>query len=100
MSSEQNIVLDDTNCFRWLRDRFRDYGAQYGYQTTLIYLDLPLTEIWSRIKTNNQTQTRHQVKPEIITEMAKTFELPQLDERIINYNPEQSIDDWIRQYFA
>jgi predicted kinase len=100
MASEQNIVLDDTNCFRWLRDRFRDFGAQYGYQTTLIFLDVPLAEIWSRIKINNQTQTRYQVKPEIITEMAKTFESPQADERIINYSPKQSIDDWIRQYFA
>ncbi|MGL5077708.1 MAG: AAA family ATPase, partial [Waterburya sp.] len=53
MPFEQNIVLDDTNCFRWLRDRFRDYGTQYGYQTTLIFLDVPLAEIWSRIKTNN-----------------------------------------------
>lgn len=100
MPSEQNIVLDDTNCFRWLRDRFRNYGAQYGYQTTLIFLDVSMAEIWQRIKINNQTHTRHQVKPEIITEMAKTFESPQADERIINYSPEQSIDDWIRQYFA
>jgi predicted kinase len=86
MPSEQNIVLDDTNCFRWLRDRFRDFGSQYGYQTSLIFLDIPLAEIWQRIEINNQTQTRHQVKAEIVTEMAKTFESPEADERVINYS--------------
>ncbi|MEY2833218.1 MAG: shikimate kinase, partial [Cyanobacteriota bacterium] len=95
MPSEQNIVLDDTNCFRWLRDRFRNFGAQYGYQTSLIFLDISLTEIWQRIKINNQTQTRNQVKSEIIIEMAKTFESPQADEKTINYNQDQSIDNWI-----
>jgi predicted kinase len=57
MPSEQNIVLDDTNCFRWLRDRFRDFGSQYGYQTILIFLDVPLAEIWQRIEINNQLMT-------------------------------------------
>jgi predicted kinase len=100
MPSEQDLVLDDTSCFRWLRDRFRNLGSQYGYQTSVIFLDVPLAEIWQRIEINNQTQTRHQVKSKIITEMAKTFESPQADERVINYSPDKSIDEWITQYFA
>ena len=38
----QDILVDDTNCFRWLRDRFRAIADQHGYQTKVIYLDVPL----------------------------------------------------------
>jgi predicted kinase len=99
MLSQQNIILDDTNCFRWLRDRFRNCGAQYGYQTTLIFLNVPFTEIKQRIAANSQNPTRNKVKQEIIEEMNQTFESPQADERTINYSPEQSIKEWIGQYF-
>lgn len=99
MPSQQDIVLDDTNCFRWLRDRFRNLGARYGYQTTLIFLDIPLVEIEQRIVANNQTQTRNKVKQEIIEKMQQTFESPQPDEKSINYSGEKSIQQWIIQHF-
>jgi predicted kinase len=99
MPSEQDIVLDDTNCFRWLRDRFRNLGVKYGYQTTLIFLDISLAEIEQRITTNNQTQTRNKVKQEIIEKMQNTFELPQSDEKSINYSGDKSIQQWMIQHF-
>lgn len=99
MPSQRDIVLDDTNCFRWLRDRFRDLGVRYGYQTTLIFLNIPLVEIEQRIVANNQTQTRNKVKQEIIEKMQKTFEIPQPDETSINYSGEKSIEKWIIQHF-
>lgn len=100
MPSQEDIILDDTNCFRWLRNRFRDLAVEYNYQTTLILLYVPIVEIEKRIAANNQTQTRHKVKPEIIREMNQTFELPQPDEQTIVYNPEQLIDEWIIQHFS
>lgn len=99
MPSQQDIVLDDTNCFRWLRDRFRHLATQYDYQTTLIFLDIPLTEINQRIVTNNQNQTRNKVKSEIMKEMSQTFELPQVDENTVVYRPQQSLEQWLRQNF-
>ncbi|MEM7556711.1 MAG: ATP-binding protein [Cyanobacteria bacterium P01_A01_bin.84] len=99
MPSQRDIVLDDTNCFRWLRDRFRNCAVKYNYQTTLIFLDISLVEINKRVKLNNQTLTRHSVKPEIIEEMSQTFEIPQADEKTINYDAKQSIPEWIVQNF-
>jgi predicted kinase len=99
MPSEQDIVLDDTNCFRWLRDRFRNFGARYGYQTTIFFLNIPLAEIEQRIAANEQNQTRNKVKQEIIEKMQQTFESPQPDEKSINYSGEKSIQQWIIQHF-
>ena len=93
------IILDDTNCFRWLRDRFRDFASQYGYQTVIIFLDIPLSKIWHRIEKNDRSQTRHRVKKSIVREMAQTFEPPD-DEITIRYTAEQPIDKWLDKYFA
>ena len=100
MPSHQDIILDDTNCFRWLRDRFRNWVAQYEYNTVLIFIDLSAAEIERRIVANNKIQSRHKVKPEIIEEMKQTFEPPQADEETIVYHPSQSIEDWITQNFT
>ena len=99
MPFQQNIIVDDTNCFRWLRDRFRNLGRQYGYETTVIFLDVPFTEIEKRIISNNKNRTRNGVKSEIIAEMKKTFEPPQPDEQTINYTLERSMKEWIVEHF-
>ncbi len=100
MPSQQDVVLDDTNCFRWLRDRFRVLGAQHGYRTVIIYLDIPLSEIFNRMEENEKTKTRHRVKRDIVNEMVKTFESPQSDEIVIKYSHYQPLDEWIVQYFV
>ena len=99
MLSDQNIILDDTNCFRWLRDRFRNLAANYDYQTTIVFLDIPLAKIEQRMLDNQKTQIRHTVKPEIIKEMAQTFESPQEDENTINYTAEKPIEEWLNIHF-
>ena len=98
MPSHHDVILDDTNCFRWLRDRFRNLATQYDYETTLIHLDLPHAEIEKRIADNNQIRTRNKVKPEIIEQMNQTFEPPQADEKTISYVG-QPINEWIAQNF-
>ena len=95
-----NIIIDDTNCFRWLRDRFRNFASQHGYQTVVIFLDLPLSEIWRRIENNDHTLARHKVKKSIIKEMVQTFEPPQDDEVAIIYTVKQPIDKWLDKNFA
>ena len=99
MPTSQDIVLDDTNCFRWLRDRFRQLAAEYNYQTTVVFVDVPVSEIWQRMSANQKTQTRHTVKPEIIKEMTKTFESPEEDENVIRYGGKKSINEWVVSNF-
>ena len=99
MPTSQDIVLDDTNCFRWLRDRFRQLATEHNYQTTVVFVDVSVSEIRQRMLANQKTQTRHMVKPEIIKEMTKTFEPPAEDENVIRYGGEQPINKWIISCF-
>ena len=95
MQSRQDIVVDDTSCFRWLRDRFRNFAAQYSYHTKIIFLDVPFAEIERRIKDNQKTKARHQVKSDIVREMSETFEFPEEDEDVMTYNADRSVNEWI-----
>lgn len=100
VQSRRDIVVDDTSCFRWLRSRFSNFVRQYDYQTTIVFLDIPLSTIQNRIEQNEQTKIRHRVKQDIIEQMAKTFELPQPDENVIKYRANQPIDKWIAEHLV
>ena len=99
IKSEVDIILDDTNCFRWLRDRFKNFASQHGYQTVVIFLDIPLATIKKRMEQNTITQVRHNVRRDIVEEMTKTFEPPQSDEKVIKYRANQSVEEWIAEHF-
>lgn len=48
MQSGQDIVVDDTSCFHWLRERWSNFVKQYRYQTIVVYLDIPIATIKKR----------------------------------------------------
>ena len=98
VQSQQDIVVDDTSCFRWLRERFGSFIKQYDYQMIIVFLDIPIATIRKRIERNEQTQARHKVRQDIIEEMAKTFEPPQPDEKAIEYCANQPIERWIAEH--
>ncbi|MDF5734618.1 MULTISPECIES: ATP-binding protein [unclassified Nostoc] len=95
MQLEQDIILDDTNCFRWLRDRFREVAKRHNYKTKVIYLDVPLEEIYIRMQMNEQTKKRQGIKKEIFAQLIQNFQLPEVDENILLFNNEYTIQDWL-----
>ncbi|MEH2447038.1 MAG: ATP-binding protein [Nostoc sp.] len=95
MQLEQDIILDDTNCFRWLRDRFREVAKRHDYKTKVIYLDVPLEEIYIRMQMNEQTKKRQGIKKEIFAELIQNFQPPEVDENILLFNNEYTIKDWL-----
>ena len=96
MPSQQDIVLDDTSCLRWLRDRWRSLGQQHGYQTVIIYLNVPIAEIKRRIAENETIKARQEIRQEIVDEMVTSFEPPQADEIAISYSPSQNPKGFIK----
>ena len=95
MQLEQDIVLDDTNCFRWLRDRFREVVKRHNYETKVIYLDVPLEEIYIRMQMNEQTKKRQGIKKEIFAEPMQNFQHHEVDENILLFQNECTIKDWL-----
>jgi len=71
------VAIDDTNCFRWLRDRWRALAEPLGYQVTVLYLPTPHPEIERRrAASTDRPLVREEIRPPLAA-----FEPPAADER-------------------
>jgi predicted kinase len=95
MTKGQDIALDDTCCFRWLRDRYRDHATGNGYSVQLVYMDVPTDEIHRRIAANSSRAQRRAIAPDVLAEHLRTFEKPAADEAAIVLSSPQSISEWV-----
>lgn len=77
LAEGRDVVVDDTGCYRWIRDRFREAAARRGSAVTLLFLDTPLEEIARRRSTATD---RRGIADAVFEEHLRTFERPGLDE--------------------
>ena len=83
LASGRDVVVDDTNCFRWLRDDYRDVAGRHGAHSVVVVLDVPLAEIRDRMARNEDLETRRGLRPEIMQRLIDTFEWPTEDENVM-----------------
>jgi predicted kinase len=76
MARGEDIVLDDTNCFRWLRDRYRGFAFENGYVPELVYLEVSVEEVQARIVRNITTAGRRSTESNVFGEHVREFENP------------------------
>jgi len=91
-----DVILDDTNCFRWLRDRYRELAATNGYGTVVVYCLLPLEQLRERMRLNAQTKERGAIKDEIFDELLRGFEPPSEDEPRLTFDGSVEPDEWVK----
>jgi len=94
-----SVVVDDTNCFRWLRDDYRAVADRWSVPVTVVYLDLPLDLVLQRTRENDVSRHRPVVTEEILRELARTFEAPGPDERVVEYRSPEPVEEWIERWF-
>jgi len=113
------ILVDDTNCYRWLRDSFRAVVAPYGYETLVLFLDVGPAAVRARVEANRSTAERriagafrpphpqgHLASPpasarpgirtEVLEALIASFEPPEPDERCVHLRTPAEIDGWLR----
>jgi predicted kinase len=83
MDSETDIVLDDTNCFRFLRDSYREVASERGYKTLVVVMKVSLEEIERRRLRNTEGPTRNGIREEVFRHLLDHFEWPAVDEETI-----------------
>lgn len=77
---------------------FREVAKLYGYQTKVIYLDIPLEQIRIRMQRNKQTEQRHGIKEHIFADLLRNFEPPLEDENVLPFNQNYAIRNWLKTY--
>jgi predicted kinase len=95
MARGVDIVLDDTNRFRWLRDRYRQVAGENGYVAELVYLEVSLKEVQARIVRNTMTAGRRSMESNVFGEHVREFETPQADEAATVLRNAENVSRWI-----
>lgn len=77
---ERDVVFDDTLCFRFLRDRYREAGARAKMVTTLVVLQVSFEELRARVRANRRLPVRHDIDDGVLETHLATFEWPSAEE--------------------
>lgn len=75
-----DVVLDDTLCFRFLRDRYREVGAGAGMSATLAVLRISGAAVRERAALNLRSRQRHPIDGAVLESHLASFEWPGPDE--------------------
>jgi predicted kinase len=89
------VVVDDTLCFRWMRDAFRELAASAGARAVLVYLDPPGPVLQQRMAGNARTRQRRDIQPSVLTEHLATFETPTAEEAPTVLRSPEEIAAWL-----
>lgn len=93
MRTGRDLVLDDTCCFRWLRDGYREVAARNAYESYVVFMDTPLEELLRR-------RTSRFMKDEVFEAVRGAFELPESDERTLPFRHGNDVDRWLAEVTA
>jgi predicted kinase len=92
MAAGQAVVVDDTNCYRWLREDHRRDAKAAGYETIVVLLDVPLETCLERARLG---EPEIPSAVEAMVRMAQEFEAPTLDERPLIFDGESEMGAWL-----
>jgi predicted kinase len=93
----RRIVVDDTGCFRFLRDDWRRLAARLDSAFTLVVLDAPLEEIEKRMRANAAEPHRGGIRPGVFERHLAGFEWPGDDEPHVVVSSQADADAWLAE---
>ena len=96
MAAGRTIVVDDTFCYRWIRDPFRSHAAAAGYRTTLIVVSTAREEILARHSQLSATGERPVLSRARLLEHLASFEWPRQDEGAVTIDSSAGLDAWVK----
>jgi predicted kinase len=99
LDAGRDVILDDTLCFRWLRERYAAVAMRHAAQFLLVYISVPLAEIDRARRNNESTAVRHSILPEVFEQHARSFEHPTDDEQPLIYDRTVPAEVWVSASF-
>jgi pimeloyl-ACP methyl ester carboxylesterase/predicted kinase len=91
----RDTVVDDTNCFRFLRDAYRAVADRFGAATIVIHLDVPVNLALERLRANERSRSRAPVTESILLDLARKFERPAPDETVLVFPESADPAAWV-----
>lgn len=80
------VVIDDTNCLRFLRDHYRAVASRFEAKTYVVLVRATMEEVVQRLRSNRASAMRSDVRDDVLAATVHRFEWPGDDERPIVWN--------------
>lgn len=101
LAEGRDVVLDDTCCFRFLRDRYRAVADGLGLPTLILYLDVPVEELERRRAASRVYGDRPEVVDDVFRPHLETFEPPDADEDVMVFRPaDEAVNAFVARVLA
>jgi predicted kinase len=98
LAAGRSVIVDDTNCFRFLRDNYRVVAQRHGARTTVLYIAAPLALILERRRENDRTRTRAAVTEPVLFDLLEKFEIPAVDENVVVFPFDAVPETWVARH--
>jgi predicted kinase len=95
MAGGGDLVVDDTACFRFLRDDWRRLAAAHGYEAALVLVDTPAAEIQARRRANVTAGNREPIDDGVFAAHLASFEWPGADEPVVVLRSPDDLKAWV-----
>lgn len=95
----ENVIFDESNLLYNQRKNLRKMAENLGVKVKLIYVKIDKNEALKRWRENLKIKKKNQLSKEIIQRTFSLFEEPKVEEAPVVYNPEMSLEEWIRKNF-
>jgi predicted kinase len=92
----QSVVVDDTQCYRWLRDRYRSECVAHGLRPVLLLLAPPDHVLYERRAHAVASASRPVLSLERLADHLARFEWPTEDEHATDVSSPESLNAYLR----
>ena len=93
----RSVIVDDTNCFRFLRDDYREVAARHGATVMVVYLPVPAALLRARRSANDESAERPRIADEVFLDLARKFEPPGADEATLLFPSGADPARWVTE---
>jgi predicted kinase len=100
LSAGRDVVLDDTLCFRWLRNRYAEAARQHAAPFVLIYVSTPLSEIYKAMARNDVVGQRSPIRADVFEDHMSRFETPSADEQALVFSRDVPVQEWLARHLS
>ncbi len=95
-----SVVVDDTLCFRWLRDRLRETAVTAGLTPQLLLLRPAREEVFARWELAARSKSRPVLSVSRLAEHFASFEWPAIEEGAIDVTTSMRQEAWLQAELA
>lgn len=98
LTNKVTTVYDTLHGQRDWRDRMGSIATSCNSRHLIVYLKTPPEVLMERFRTNAQTESRHQIKLELLESEIRKFEPPQAPEHFVEFTPKDELEKWVREF--